>query len=163
MNTCQMKKILFVFLSLFVLSLVSAQENFNTGNYQLDIDLNEINTNAKVDLKKFCTELKTSFNISDEKLEYMQGDLKMAPVEMYFALEVSSVSKRPIDDVLKSYVNNKSRGWGYIAQQVGVKPGSDEFKTLVNNSNNQKDKIKENSSNKGKSSKKERNKKESKR
>ncbi len=158
-----MKKILFVFLSLFVLLAVEAQVNFNTGNYQLDIDLNEINKNAKIDLKKFGAELKSSYNISDEKLEYMNGSLKMAPAEIYFALEVSSVSKKPIDDVLKSYVANKSRGWGYIAQQVGVKPGSEDFKVLVNNSNEKKDKIKENSVNKGKSSKKGHNKKKRKR
>ncbi len=134
-----MKKLLLLlcFVSSMLLS-VNAQISFRTGDSELDGNLKEINLNANVDIKAFNSDLKLSFNVSDKKLEYMKTRLKMAPAEMYLALEISKVSRKPIGDVLKSYKSNRGQGWGYIAKQAGIRPGSSEFMQLKSNSKERK-------------------------
>ncbi len=144
-----MKKILLFTVLSFLYVSINAQISFKTGNNQLDANLNQINVDAKLDIKAFHSNLSVSYNVTQKKLDYMSTSLHMEPAEIYFALEVSKVSKKPLDDVIKVYSADKERGWGYIAKQVGVKPGSPEFHQLKNNSGKQK--AKGNGKNKGNS------------
>ena len=43
---------------------------------------------------------------------------------------VAEITKKPVDVVLKEYKANKRRGWGVIAKNLGIKPGSKEFHEL---------------------------------
>ena len=138
-----MKKILFVLLSLVVYS-ASAQMDFNTGNAQLDRDLNTINASASADFGSFKADLSVNYNVSEKKINYMRGSLNMAAGEIYISLEISKLSKTPIDDVLVIYTNSKGRGWDYIAKQAGIKPGSPEFHQLKNNASSKRNKKSQN-------------------
>lgn len=148
-----MKYTSILLLSLFTFSAFG-QISFNTGSVQLDSDLNSINANAKLNFGSFKANLSLSYNVSEKKIDYMKASLHMTPGEIYFALEVSKLSRTPIDEVNQIYINNKSKGWGYIAKQAGIKPGSSEFQQLKRNANGNKskgNKGKENSNGKGKS------------
>ena len=146
-----MKKLLFIIL-LFCVYSATAQISFNTGSVQLDSDLNTINASASVNFGAFKSDLSVSYNVSEKKIEYMRGSLNMGPGEIYLALEISKLSKNPIDKVITIYENNKSKGWGYIAKEAGIKPGSPEFHQLKNNASSKKNKGKQkkNGNNKGK-------------
>lgn len=134
-----MRKIIILFL--FLLPLISsAQISFNTGSVQFDSDLNTINANANLDFAAFQTDLSIGYNVSKKKIEYMRGTLNMAPGEIYLALEISKMSNASIDHVINNYEKHKSKGWGYIAKESGIKPGSAEFHQLKNNSRNKKNK-----------------------
>ena len=125
-----MKKVLLVY-SLLMISLISfAQFPFNSGSVELDADLNRINTKAKLDFGSFKTELAVSFNIEEKKIDFLRTSSKMEPAEIYFALELSKISQKPIDKVVEVYKTNKEKGWGFIAKQLGIKPGSPEFHQL---------------------------------
>jgi hypothetical protein len=126
-----------------------AQLDFKSGSVQLDTDLKSINTQAKLDLGAFKTDLKLNYNVSEKKLDYMSASLKMQPAEWYFALEIGKYSKKPIDQVLVVYQQNKNKGWGYIAKQMGIKPGSPAFHALKNNASGKAKKNKGNKGNKG--------------
>jgi hypothetical protein len=135
-----MKKVLLIY-SLLMFSLISfAQFPFNSGNAELDADLNRINTSAKLDFGSFKTELAVSFNIEEKKIDFLRTSVKMEPAEIYFALELSSISKKPIDNVVEVYKNNKEKGWGFIAKQLGIKPGSPEFHQLKDKTKNKESK-----------------------
>jgi hypothetical protein len=134
-----MKNILLILISFIVYS-ASAQVSFNTGNVQLDTDLNTINASASANFGSFKGDLIVSYNVSEKKIDYMKVSLNMAPGEIYFALEIAKLSKTPIDEVITIYKNNKSKGWGYIAKEAGIKPGSSEFHQLKNNANSKKNK-----------------------
>jgi len=123
-----MKKILLILVSLIAYS-GSAQISFNTGSVQLDSDLNIINISASADFESFKGDMGVTYNVSEKKIEYMRVSLNMAPGEIYFALEISVLSKTPIDKVITIYKKNKSKGWGYIAKEAGIKPGSSEFQS----------------------------------
>ncbi len=146
-----MKKV-FILYSLLFLSVISnAQVPFNTGNAELDADLSKINANAKLDFGTFKTDLKLSYNISDKKIDYLSISVKMEPAEIYLSLELSKLSGRSVDEVVEIYKVHKDKGWGYIAKQLGIKPGSAEFHKLKENTKNKEAKGK---SKKGKPKKK---------
>ena len=151
-----MKKIGLLSLAIIMFSTVFAQITFKSGSTQLDTDLNTINTSAKLDFGKFKTNIRLSYNTSENKINYMSTTIKMQPADIYMAFEISRISKRPIDDVIVVYKNNKSKGWGYMAKQLGIKPGSAEFHALKGDAsgkakkNKGKGNGKGNSKNKGK-------------
>jgi len=144
-----MKKLLLILLSFIVYS-ASAQISFKTGNVQLDSDLNTIDVSASADFGAFKGKLLVSYDVSEKKIEFMRGSVNMAPGEIYLALEVSKLSKTPLDEVIRIYERNRSKGWGYIAKEAGIKPGSPEFHQLKNNASSKKNKAKHKGKRKGK-------------
>ena len=54
-----------------------------------------------------------------------------------------------IDDVIISYKKNKEKGWGVIAKEMGIKPGSPEFHALKGKTKTRKDKGKSEGKGKG--------------
>ncbi len=148
-----MKRVI-VLLTALLFSVVSnAQVSFNTGNAELDTDLDEINANAKLDFGVFKANLALSYDVSEKKIDYLRISVKMEPAEIYFALELSKLSGKSIDRVVEIYDINKDKGWGFIAKELGIKPGSPEFHSLKENAKNKGKKGKSNK-NKGKPKKK---------
>jgi hypothetical protein len=43
---------------------------------------------------------------------------------------VGEVARQPQEVVLREYQANKGKGWGVIAKNLGIKPGSREFHEL---------------------------------
>ena len=80
----------------------------------------------------------------------MRISLNMSPGEIYFALEISKYSNKPIDDVIGIYQTHKAKGWGYIAKQAGIKPGSDAFHQLKKNAGSKSNNGKGNGKGQGK-------------
>lgn len=133
-------KYLLLLVPAFVVYTASAQISFNTGNPQLDSDLNEINAYAVSDMGSFKAEMNLSYNLTEKKFDYMHGSLQMEPGEIYLAVEISKIGKISLDNVISIYQTDKSKGWGYIAKQAGIKPGSAEFQQLKNSANSKKEK-----------------------
>ncbi len=148
-----MKRIIILFFTLILSVSSNAQVLFNTGNAELDADLTKINANAKLDFGTFKTDLKLSYNISDKKIDYLSITVKMEPAEIYLSLELSKLSAKSIDQVVEIYEVNKDKGWGFIAKELGIKPGSPEFHKLKEDTKNKGAKGKS-KSNKGKPKKK---------
>ena len=140
-----------IILSLIALAALNsnAQIIFNTGDVDFDADLNIINTNAKGDLTAFKADLTTTFGVSTKNIDYMFS-INMEPGEIYLALEISASVDKPIETVIETYEANRDKGWGYIAQQMGIKPGSEEFHALKGKSKVHKDKTSKSNGNNGK-------------
>ncbi len=146
-----MKKIFVLLLSTLSLGL-SAQIDFKTGDVELDADLNSINANAKTDLTAFKADLTASFGVSTKNVDYMLS-INMEPAEIYFALEISVAVNKPIETVVDTYEANRDKGWGFIAQELGIKPGSPEFHALKGNSKTKKEKTSKTNNGNGQSKK----------
>lgn len=125
----------------FILSIgfqsVYGQIAFNTGDVNLDAELNLINKNAQGDMSSFNADMRASFGVSDSKLDYMRGDLRMSAGDIYIALEIGKIARVKIDRVLTVYNTNRNKGWGYIAKEMGIKPGSREFHQLKDHTKSQ--------------------------
>ena len=133
-------KYLILFSFILSISLSFSQISFDTGNGELDANLNAIDDRGKGDFTLFKRELSVDFNIPERKLERMRTSIGLSPGEIYLTLEIARNSRSSVDEVLDIYKNNKSKGWGYIAKQAGIKPGSAAFHELKNNSKGRKNK-----------------------
>jgi peptidyl-tRNA hydrolase len=131
-----MRKAVILILTLFITIVSSAQVFFKTGSAELDNDLNKMNADARLDFVTFKTNLSLSYNISDTKIDYLSASVKMEPAEVYLVLELSNLSGRSIDQVVEIYKVKKEKGWGLIAKELGIKPGSPEFHKLKESTKN---------------------------
>jgi len=52
------------------------------------------------------------------------------PADAYMILKLAEMTGLTHSTVLKNYEANKQKGWGAMAQSLGIKPGSAEFKAL---------------------------------
>jgi hypothetical protein len=146
-----MKKLL-LFVSVFATTIINAQ-NFSvsakTGDNELDVSLSNINTNAKADINLFKKDLSIEFNIGEPKIDKML-EIQMSPADIFMTLQVADIVKKDPDVVCESYKKNKDKGWGLIAKELGVKPGSPEFHALKGKAKNKKEKKNGNGNGQGK-------------
>lgn len=117
-------------------STVSSSAQFDTGDAQLDATLAQVDANASANMESFKKEMTDKYKVDKSKMEeWMKGGMK--PGDVYMTLETARASKKPVDDVAKSYQENKGQGWGAVARQMGIKPGSPEFKAMKANADKQ--------------------------
>ena len=115
----------------------------NTGDTELDVTLNDINKQGSADFKLFRKDLSVGFGVTEGKIDELSVKFKMQPADIYFALELSKQTGKTIDVIAKTYETHKSKGWGVIAKELGIKPGSREFHALKNASKGKNNKMKE--------------------
>ncbi len=119
--------------ALFVLTALGlplAAQSFKSGDAGLDATLNSINVQASVDLGSFTAQLTAEFGTKQAQLQTWIKTEKLRPAEVYLMLELGRIAKKPPATVLGVYKKNKGKGWGAVAQAMGIKPGSPEFKAL---------------------------------
>lgn len=136
-----MNKLILLTASLFFSFLVNAQ-NFSlsakSGDTELDASLNDINLKAKADLPLFKKDLSLEFNIGEPKITKML-DAQLSPADVFMTLQVADLTKKEPDFVAESFKKNKDKGWGAIAKEMGIKPGSPEFHALKGKAKNKKE------------------------
>jgi hypothetical protein len=131
-----MKKIIFTLLMLAAGFIsISTYAQYNTGDAQLNASLSKIDADAQLDFGAFKADIGASYNVSTGKIDSWSVDLGMKAGDIYLALELAKITKKPIDEVVNFYQKNKGKGWGLIAKELGIKPGSPEFHALKNNAN----------------------------
>jgi hypothetical protein len=139
-----MKKTVMVTMLLALMVMLGNGQNFSlqakSGDVELDASLNDINVKAKTDLTLFKKDLSVEFNVGEDKVNNLIVGLNMSPADAYMTLQVADMTKKTVDEVAKSYTANKTKGWGEIAKQMGIKPGSPEFHALKGKAKNKKEK-----------------------
>lgn len=103
---------------------------YNTGDDELNNSLLTIDADAKLDFGAFKVDLSVSYDITEKKIEYLSVDIEMSAGDIYLSLELAKVTEKSIDQVVEVYQANKTKGWGVIAKELGIKPGSPEFHAL---------------------------------
>lgn len=122
-----MKKIL-IALTLLCSTTLFAQD-YKTGDSELDASMKKVLTEAKKDLTAFKQELSKRFDVGLTKVEdcFKAG---MDAADALLAFEIAGITRKPIENVITVYKTNKSKGWGVMAKELGIKPGSAEFHAL---------------------------------
>lgn len=129
-----MKKFLFAIYLFLAASGVSLAQ-YNTGDSQLNATLLQIDGDAKVNFTGFKNDISITYNVSEKKITSWSVEFGMKGGDIYMVVEISRITKKGVDDVVRVYQNNKSKGWGAIAKELGIKPGSPEFHALKNGAN----------------------------
>ena len=123
-----MKKLTLILLLVFSNVIIAQEIKFNTGDAGMDGFLNQVNNDAKKDLNAFTNMVVNKFNVVKKDVEKLLVD--MIPGDVYMAVHVADVIHKPVIEVSESYKKNKGKGWGAIAKEMGIKPGSPEFHAL---------------------------------
>lgn len=139
-----MKKIIILLTGfLFSAHLVTAQKYTvaaKSGDTELDGNLNEINIRAKSDLNFFKKDLALEFNTNEDKVDKMMVNMDMSPADAFMTFQIANMTKKDPETVANSFKVNKDKGWGAIAKEMGIKPGSPEFHALKGKAKDKKDK-----------------------
>ena len=145
----KLQKILFMISVVFLLfssAAVVAASDFDW--------INDFNIRAEADPSGFRARLATRFNIGDTQITAVLSNVDR-PADAYIVLRLGEMSAKPTDYVIEKYKSGKSKGWGALAQSLGIKPGSKEFHALKRGSDlyddNDKGKGKSKSKGQGKS------------
>src|SRR5512139_2974221 len=121
-----MKKI-FTLLSVIFLSLFLSSPVFAASD--LDGFIKRLNVEAQADLGAFKVRLSAQFGVPVVKVEAVMASVG-TPGDAYMCFRVGQVASKPVEVVTKEYQRNKEKGWGVIAKNLGIKPGSKEFQEL---------------------------------
>jgi len=93
--------------------------------------MGEFNKQAEADPAGFKQGLADRFNIKGDQVKSVLDTVE-APADAYTVLRLGEISSQSTESVLKKYQTEKDRGkgWGALAQSLGIKPGSEEFHEL---------------------------------
>ena len=91
--------------------------------------MNDFNIQAQADPSGFRARLAARFRIGDAEISAVIGNVA-SPADAYIVFRLGEMSGRPYDRVMREYKTSKGKGWGVIAKNLGIKPGSREFHEL---------------------------------
>ena len=104
----------------------------NTGDVELNATLGNLNLEARGNLPEFIANLSVTYKVSQETVENLLVKEAMTPADAYMTVGLANITEKPIETVVETYKANRGKGWGVIAKQLGIKPGSKEFHALKN-------------------------------
>ena len=122
----------FIFLLVMVISLpLFAQEvkvSARTGDADIDMHLDEVNKYGKAEFEFFKNDVALKFGVKAGEISDLYYKEKIEPGDIFYAYTLSSIAGKPVRGIIDLHKNKK--GWGEIAKQLGIKPGSREFHML---------------------------------
>jgi hypothetical protein len=102
----------------------------NTGDKDLDVVLTNLNGEAGVHVDAFVSELSISYTVPKVQIEDLVYKMRMPFGDVFVSVWLASSMRKPLSAVVKEYEANRDKGWGVMAKNLGIKPGSDAFHSL---------------------------------
>ena len=99
------------------------------GDKDLNSYLKQLNIEAKTDLRGYAVELGAHFGVGEHEVDLMIRKCDR-PADAYMVFRLAKLSNKPPELVHREYEANKGKGWGVMAKNLGIKPGSPEFHAL---------------------------------
>ena len=132
MKKVPISTVVLAFLAALFLGRAYAQQpaGAGTGDKKFDAQLKALNEEAKSDPEGFLRRLSQRHNIPEEQIRQAKEKNGLDDADTYMATALARRAKRPVGDVAAEYRKNKDQGWGAMARNMGIKPGSPEFKQL---------------------------------
>lgn len=130
-----MQRIIFSYFLVIFLCTNAAIAQYNTGSEDLNKTLVTIDADAKINFGAFKANISGSYDITENKIDYLAVKVGMKAGDIYLAVEIAKITRKSVDRVVEVYQANKGRGWGVIAKELGIKPGSPEFHALKGKGN----------------------------
>lgn len=118
-----MKRLILVSLAISLLLPAAA---FAGG---LEVFLSNVNVQARADMPGFSMGLSAQFGVPVAQVQTVIRSVP-EPADAFMVLQLGQMSGKRPDAVLAVYGPNKKKGWGAMAKELGIKPGSAEFHAL---------------------------------
>jgi hypothetical protein len=97
----------------------------------LDSFLSSVNVQARADLPGFHAKVSAQFGVPIPRVEAVLG-MVATPADAFMVFQLGQMAHRPPETVVQTYQTHQGKGWGVIAKELGIKPGSREFHALKN-------------------------------
>jgi hypothetical protein len=91
--------------------------------------LSKLNAQAQSDIKTFNSKLAAQFGLPLLQVQAIVKTVE-APADAFMCLQLSRMAQQQPETVVQTYKRSKGKGWGAIAKELGIKPGSPEFHAL---------------------------------
>lgn len=101
-----------------------------TGDAWVDTRLGDINVFARGNTAGFIDDVVVSFGAPRPLVRDLYYDRGWAPGDIYYACALAHQLGRPCLEVADYYDQHRGQGWGVVAKQLGIKPGSPAFHAL---------------------------------
>jgi hypothetical protein len=95
----------------------------------LDSFLGSVNAQARVDLPGFHATVSAQFGVPIPQVQAVLHTVG-SPADAFMVFQLGQMSHRSPETVVQTYQTHKGKGWGVIAKELGIKPGSREFHAL---------------------------------
>jgi hypothetical protein len=118
-----MKRLISLVLCAMLLSLSTA------AWASLDGFLGNLNIQAQADLPGFKAKVSAQFGVPLPRVEAVFTQVSV-PADVFMTFQLGEMAHKQPETVLKTYKVSKSKGWGAIAKELGIKPGSADFHAL---------------------------------
>lgn len=102
---------------------------FGFNDSGLEKNLHEINLISKFSMIEFSSKVARTWGTSERNV-LMGFDHGLNAYEVYLVIALARLAGRQPITVITMYKQNKSKGWGVLAKNLGIKPGSKRFKIL---------------------------------
>lgn len=123
-----------------VMSISLHAQTYKSGDATLDANLKSITVEANKDLTTFKANVVTTYGTTLEKVNSLFS-AGMNAGDVVISFEIILITKKPITEVIRVYKASKSKGWGAMAKELGIKPGSKEFHALKDSCGKNKSKV----------------------
>lgn len=107
--------------------------NPRSGDAWIDAQLGDVNVFARGNLDGYVDEVVVSTGAPRDYVQEMVVDRGWAPGDVYYACLIARQLGRPCAYVVDAYereMRGRGRGWGALAQDHGIRPGSEAFHAL---------------------------------
>ncbi len=129
-----MKKWLIAAAGLMVLFTVARAADgpnwVKTGDRGLDGTLKQIETQARADRDGFFQQISSRYGVPEKDLRQAQETHQLRAGDVFMAAALAKATNRPMLSVAEQYEKNRGKGWGVMAKEMGIKPGSKAFHEL---------------------------------
>jgi hypothetical protein len=114
-------------------SFMQANAQYHTGDENLNRTLVSIDADASINFGAFRADISGKYNVTEKKIDYLAVNVGMTAGDIYMAVEIARITGKTVDQVVSVYQKDHGRGWGVMAKELGIKPGSPEFHALKGN------------------------------
>jgi hypothetical protein len=119
-----MKKIFVTLAAVFLMAISGG-----TALADLDGFLSGLNNQARADRNEYGVRLSVQFGVPLPQVHSLLGRVQ-SPADAFMCLQLGRMVNMPPERVFQTYSSNRGKGWGVIAKELGIKPGSAEFHAL---------------------------------
>ena len=95
----------------------------------LDGFLSNLNIEARADLPGFSARVSTQYGVPQAQVQAIITTVR-EPADAFMVFQLGRMTGYPPERVMRVYQSHRGKGWGVIAKQLGIKPGSPEFHAL---------------------------------
>lgn len=118
--------------TIFLIAVLSLAGAFTArAEDPLQAFLRQVDASAKGDMPGFHAAVSAQFGVPELQIRAVLVKVH-DPADAFMVFQVAQMSHQPIERVMPVYQSHRKRGWGAIAQECGIKPGSPDFHRLKN-------------------------------